>query len=83
MVQAMTLQFTQPLTEMSTRSRKINVSGGRARPVRKADNLAANCGRLSRQCGILNFSQPYSPLRPVAGIALMYVCFTLHHLNFT
>jgi hypothetical protein len=28
--------------------------------------------RLSRQCEILNISQPYRPPRPVMGIALLY-----------
>jgi hypothetical protein len=32
---------TQPLTEMSTRSRKIIFLASRARPVRRADNLTA------------------------------------------
>jgi hypothetical protein len=35
--------FTQPLTEMSTRSRKIMFLGSRARPVRRADNLTSIC----------------------------------------
>jgi hypothetical protein len=40
---AMALGLTQPLTEMSTRSRKIKFLGTRARPVRKADNRTVIC----------------------------------------
>jgi hypothetical protein len=35
----MTLELTQPLTEMSTR----NLPGGKGRPVPKVDNLTAIC----------------------------------------
>jgi hypothetical protein len=35
--------FTQPLAEMSTRSRKIMFLGSRARPVRRTDNLSTTC----------------------------------------
>jgi hypothetical protein len=35
----MVLGLTQPLTEMSTR----NLPGGKKRPARRADNLAAIC----------------------------------------
>jgi hypothetical protein len=37
------LRFTQPLTEMSTRGRKIMFLGNKVRPVLRADNLAAIC----------------------------------------
>jgi hypothetical protein len=34
--------------------------------------------RLSRQCGILNISQPYRPPLLILGIALLYFYFTNH-----
>jgi hypothetical protein len=40
--------------------------------------LPPTVSRPSRQCGILNISQPYRPPRPVKGIAILYgdgVCF--------
>jgi hypothetical protein len=33
--------------------------------------LPSSASRLSRQCGILNISQPYRPPRPVIGITLL------------
>jgi hypothetical protein len=37
----------------------------------RADDLAAAVSRLSRQCGILNISQPYSPSWPLTMAAVM------------
>jgi hypothetical protein len=53
----------------STRSRKIIFLGSEVQPVHRADNIAAICGQLSGQCGILNISLPYRPPKPVTGIA--------------
>jgi hypothetical protein len=50
----MALGSTQPLTEMSTRS----LPGGKERPARRADNLAAIYAPNVWKCGSLNLPQP-------------------------
>jgi hypothetical protein len=64
----MPLGFTQPLTEMNTTTRKIMFLGNKARAMLRVDNSPPSVIRLSRQCGILNLSQPYRPPRPVTRI---------------
>jgi hypothetical protein len=49
----MALESTRPLTEMSTR----NFPGGKKRPERRADKLAAICEPNVWKCGSLNLSQ--------------------------
>jgi hypothetical protein len=59
--------FTQPIIEMRTRSIKIIMFlGSKVRRVRRTDN------RLSKQCGILNISQPYRPPKPITEISLLF-----------
>jgi hypothetical protein len=67
----MALGSTQPLREMSTR----NFPGGKKRPARRADNLAAICEPNVCKCGSLNLSQPYRPPRPLQGnFTLAFTC---------
>jgi hypothetical protein len=46
--------------------------GSKERRVLGLTTLPPSVSRLSIQCGILNISQPYSPPRPVTGIALLF-----------
>jgi hypothetical protein len=43
--------------------------------------LLPSMSRLSRQCGILNISQPYRSRRPVTGIALLFTFFSFLYGN--
>jgi hypothetical protein len=54
---------------------KSGVSGGveQGLYIRLA-TLPPSVGRLSRQCGILNISQPYRLALPVTGIATFFFC---------
>ena len=60
----MVLGLTQPLTEMSTR----NISWGKRRPVRRADNLTTFMCRLSWNLGASPSWKPQGLSRPVMGL---------------
>jgi len=62
----MALEYTQPLTEMSTRT----ISWGLRRPVRKADNLTTFMCRMSWNPGSFNFLESSGPVQACNGIAL-------------
>jgi hypothetical protein len=55
--------FSQPLKNLITKSRKILFLGSKA--------AAVAVSRFSRQCAILNISDPYRFPRPVTGTPLL------------
>ena len=61
-----TLVFTQPLTEMSTKG----FTWGQGRPVRKADNFTTFICRLSENPGSFNLLEPSDPTYACIVMAL-------------
>jgi len=64
----MTLGLTQPLTEVSTR----NISWGKRRPVRRADNITTFMCRLSWNLGASTSWNPQGLSRPVMRLLYLY-----------
>jgi hypothetical protein len=59
---------TQTLVKMSTR----NISWGKRRPVREADNLTTFKCRMSWKSGSLNLLEPSGPHRACNGMTLPF-----------
>jgi hypothetical protein len=77
------LGFTQPLTEMNTRNEKIIMFlGVKCGGCVGLTTLPPSVSRLSRQCGIINISQPYRPPRAVTGIALLFFYFKYNDTSY-
>jgi hypothetical protein len=77
-----TLWFTQPLTEMSTRQCFRGIKRGRRVMLTTS---SPSVSQLSRQCGILDILQSYRPPWPVTMIAIHFTSFYLRevysHMN--
>jgi hypothetical protein len=69
------IRSTQPLTGMSTRSRKIMFLRSRERPMCRANNLAAICEPTVLDN--VGSSTSHNPPRPVARIAAWLISFSL------
>jgi hypothetical protein len=68
--------LTHPVTEMSTRRRKTIVLGSRARPVRRADSLAAICEPI-----VWTMWEPRRLTTPWASTACYGFTFFVHVLS--
>jgi hypothetical protein len=66
-----TLGFTRLLKELSNRSKKIKFLGVDRDLCVGLTTLPPSVSKLSRECGILNISQPYRPVLSVTGMILL------------